>query len=515
MSILKSKYFLLFAYIGIFLCILVFSLSTYAYVTIKLVGENETSINMSVYDKEIEVTFIDTSNVSMVNAYTGQKLIKTFTNKNTGKGIAYYDIKLDSLVNDFANKNDLVYTLSSKNGAYVSETVVPSIDTVVASNIKIDKGDSHEYELVVTFLKTDEDQSNNMNRTFSSKVKIESSKGINSGEEIYKEGTLGRTITDNLTGGINSDNYLNNVDGIYYTNNSRDGKTIYFYRGSKNLNNNVVFGDYCYKILRTTDSFGIKLVYSGKYENNKCISGLIDTKLTYNSKSGYNAYVGYMYGSVSSDNYASEHKNNNSSEIKKYLDNWYNDNIKDYDEYIDYDSSYCNNRQMESFKYSNVFYDKFGYSDFNTGYQMMLDYYMESGNKISYECNKDDEFSVSEKIGNNNLNYPIGLLTAEELYYAGFEPNSNKKARNYKTLNMNNFLYIKGNYYTMSSAYFNGQNAYVFAINGNTVVPTRVNTLLNIRPVITVDRNIKILDGDGSNNNPYILTKQIEKSEEE
>ena len=219
MNIIKSKYFLLISYIGIFLCILVFSLSTYAYVTIKLLDENETSVNITTFDKEIEVTFVDTSNVSMVNAYTGQKLIKTFTVKNTGKGIAYYDIKLDGLVNDFSNKNDLVFTLNSLDSAYVSESVVPSTDTTIASNIKIDKGESHNYELIITFLKTDEDQSNNMNKTFSSKIKIDSSKGINSGEEIYKEGTLGRYITDNLIGGINSEEYISNKDGIYYTNN--------------------------------------------------------------------------------------------------------------------------------------------------------------------------------------------------------------------------------------------------------------------------------------------------------
>lgn len=515
MNIIKSKYFLLISYIGIFLCILVFSLSTYAYVTIKLGDENETLINVTTPSKNIEVTFIDTSNVSLVNAYTGQKVIKSFSVINTGDALAYYNIKLDGVVNDFANKKDLVYTLESVDGAYVSETILPSEDTFLASDIKIDKGKTHDYVLTITFLKTDEDQSNNMNKTFSSKVIIESSKGINSGSEIYEKGTLGRIITDNKIGNINTEEYKNNVDGIYYTNHSKDGKNIYFYRGSNNLNNNVMFAGYCFKILRTTDNYGIRLVYSGKYENNKCVSGLVNEKVMFNNNSNYNAYVGYMYGNVSSDNYNLEHKNSNSSEIKKYLEQWYVDNIKNYDTYIDNNSIYCNNRQMMSFKYSGAYYDTLGYSDNNTGYAQMYDYYLNSGNRISYECASNDSFSSSESVGNNNLNYPVGLLTAEELYYANFVPNNNTKSRTYRSANTKNFLYIKGDYYTMSSAYFNGQNAYVLAINSNRVIPAKVTNEYYVRPVITVNRNIKVLDGEGTIDAPYMLTKVEEKSDEQ
>lgn len=37
---------------------------------------------------------------------------------------------------------------------------------------------------------------------------------------------------------------------------------IYYYRGAVD-NNNVIFGGYCWQIVRTTDTGGIKMIYNG------------------------------------------------------------------------------------------------------------------------------------------------------------------------------------------------------------------------------------------------------------
>lgn len=505
---LKNRYLMLFAYIGIVLCVLVFSMSTYAYITVSL-GEEDDPIDIVVYDRNVEVNYVDTSNVSMVNAYTGQKIVKTFYVENKSEGVAYYDIILENVVNDFANKEDLIYSIKSdNNGAIVYDKVLPSEDTTLASNIKIDIGEKQTYEMTITFLKTNEDQNENMNKTFSSNINVISAKNINSGEYIYKDGTLLKKIVTSLVSNTDSNDYKNFKDGVYYTNNSINGNMVYFYRGSNNLKNNAVIGNYCYKVLRTSENYGIKLIYSGVYENNTCIEEPLEEKTAYNTYSNYNAYVGFMYGNVSSDNYESEHKNNNSSDIKKYLDVWYNTNIKDYESIIDDSSIYCNNRTTKKFNYKNILYNTGGYSNLNTGYLLMNDYYIqEDGEKITLDCNLKDRFSVNSKYGNNKLNYPIGLLTIEEAYYAGFMPN--------KTNNTNNYLNANYDYITMTPAYYNGQDAYNFVMSKNKVILGKVSNLYNTRPVITIKKDTKILKGDGSISNPYILTEIKEKVSDE
>jgi hypothetical protein len=236
---LKNRYFILFAYIGIVLCVLVFGMSTYAYITVDL-SDEEDPIIIKTYDRNVEVNYVDTSNVALVNAYTGQKIVKSFYVENKSEGVAYYDIILENVINDFADKEDLIYSLKSENGAIVYDKVLPSEDITVASNIKIDTNEKHSYEMTITFLKTNDDQSDNMNKTFSSNINVISSKGINSGEYIYKNETLLEKIITSLVSNTDSSEFASNKDGVYYTNNSINGSTVYFYRGSNSLNNNVL-----------------------------------------------------------------------------------------------------------------------------------------------------------------------------------------------------------------------------------------------------------------------------------
>jgi hypothetical protein len=136
-------------------------------------------------------------------------------------------------------------------------------------------------------LKTEENQNENMNRTFSSNINVIASKNVNAGEYIYKDNTLLKEIVTNAKGNTDIKDFNDNIDGVYYTNNAINGNTTYFYRGSNNLNNNVVIGNLCYKIIRTSENYGIKLLYSGKYENSKCNDIEFGDKVAYNTFSNY------------------------------------------------------------------------------------------------------------------------------------------------------------------------------------------------------------------------------------
>lgn len=64
---------------------------------------------------------------------------------------------------------------------------------------------------------------------------------------------------------------INGNEVVTYTGESNDGgdETVYYYTGNV-LKNNVVFGDYCFQIVRTTDTGGVKMIYNGPTLNGKC-----------------------------------------------------------------------------------------------------------------------------------------------------------------------------------------------------------------------------------------------------
>lgn len=468
--------------IGIILVSFMMILSTYAYFTVKIEG-SETDISIVTFNENTNIIFNDTSNVSMVNAYTGDKIVKNFTIENTSSLPIYYDIELINVVNNFSNKDDLVYTLISDNAAYRTESIIPSEDENIASNILIKSHEKHEYTMEITFLKTENDQNDNMGKTFSSKINIKPSKNINVGEYIYKNDTLLERIVTSSKG-----NNYEDEDGVYYTNSSNFGNTIYYYKGT-DVNNNVVFDGNCYKIVRTDEDSNIRLLYNGEYTNFECVNPVIEES-AFNEKSNYNAYVGYMYGDASSNNYKNEHNNIKSSTIKTALDSWFNSKLSNEDKYISNTAVYCNNRKTTSFVLNNVLYGILGYANNNTGYYGMKKDYE------SYECdNLNDRFSVASTYGNNVLNYSVGLISSSEVEYS---------------LNKDNKSFLLDqNYWTLSAAYFNGNNAYNFVVTINGLETKKVSEKYGVRPVISVVKTIKIIKGEGTIENPFILGSEL------
>ena len=492
------KLSMVFASIGIIITVILMITATYAYFSLEIDGTGK-DMNIVTFNKNIEITYVDTSNVSMVNAYTGESISKTFTVENTGDVVVYYDIKLSDLVNNFANPDDLVFTLSGSNGgAVIKQTVMPVSNPVIASSVKIEPGTKHSYVMGITLLKTDEDQSENMNKTFSANIKVSASTKYSPNRNLYDTGTLGEKIVSNAVSEINIDYSTTSGEGLYYTNDSINGETIYFYRGSKSLDNNVLFAGKCFKILRTTIDGGIRLAYNGKANNGVCSdtnTAILDTTTKYNNNSNFNAYVGYMYGSADSSAYADEHNNVNSSVIKTALDNWFTANISNYSSYLE-DSIYCNNRKTSKFILNNVTYGFDGFSNKNTGYISYKNNFVDM--KPTYNCvNKKDKLSVKNSNGVSVLSNSVGLLTSDELTFAGFSGS---------TSNTTNYLYTSSAYWTMSPAYYNGSKAYNYIANGAKLGVLAVDSTSGIRPVITLKKDTKVISGDGSLSKPYKVT---------
>ena len=100
--------------------------------------------------------------------------------------------------------------------------------------------------------------------------------------------------------------------------------------------------------------------------------------------------------------------------------------------------------------------------------------------------------------GNNMLTYPIGLITADEVAFAGAQNG---------LINQKYYLYIGATYWTISPCDFNSYNANAEACvidsNGNL---TAYNYIHGIRPVINLKPDVLYVNGIGTENDPYIIT---------
>ena len=108
--------------------------------------------------------------------------------------------------------------------------------------------------------------------------------------------------------GINFSNIssFSNGKGIYEFASTKDDKfPVYYYRGAVD-NNNLKFAGFCWKIVRTTSTGGVKLVYSGApNDKGECVATdandlVIGTGKFSNNKASLSS-IGYMQGSNLSD----------------------------------------------------------------------------------------------------------------------------------------------------------------------------------------------------------------------
>lgn len=483
------KYIVFLIYVVIICCLVFITTGTYTLMTL----EDEVVINNTeVKIQLLEARYIDTSNISIVNSKVGDTLTKVFYIKNLTDKDLYYNINLVDVANSFVNKDELVFSLESDDAAYINNKIVPSSNSTLASSIKIDANQEHKYVLNIEFLNTGKNQFENEFKTFFAKLNVVTSE---QDFESYSEKSLYKIVENSSYGNEKVGSNNNDISGgVFSTNSTTNGGTVYYYKGSKNLNNNIILGNMCFKLIRTTESFDVKAIYNGEVVNGQCngTNVLVEKSHQFNKNSNYNAYVGYMYGSPSSNEYINEHSNMSSSSVKIILDSWFNTKLEMYDDYISNNGVYCSNRKTSDFNYYKIDFDNKGYGNSVSGY-IMMDKYI--NNKINLVCeNEIDRFSVLEGYGNGELSHSVGLISLDELYYSGYFDSPS-----------NNYLQLKEPYWTMSPAYFYAGNAYNFVVSNNKVVPFNVSGESGLRPVVTFKGTSEVLDGNGSVDSPYVL----------
>ena len=197
--------------------------------------------------------------------------------------------------------------------------------------------------------------------------------------------------------------------------------------------------------------------------------------------------------SYSSNSLLSAQTNKTDSPIKTKLDSWYKTNLTSYTSKLA-DETFCSDRSITSGS---------GYlttpTTFYGAYTRLQD-----GKKPSLKCSGDnDKFKMSNESA--KLNYPVALITADEVamaggraYYNGaYSPNSNY------------YLYNGKYFWTLSPTYFDSgysvARVWIVMTSGSLYLWDNVTHSIGVRPVINLRADTLITRGDGSALSPFVV----------
>ena len=308
------------------------------------------------------------------------------------------------------------------------------------------------------------------------------------------------------------------TNGIYTTTQTEGNIPVYYFRGDADkVNNNIIFNNMCWKIIRTTETNGIKIIYNGTPTDGKCETQTGTStqigKSKFNTSRDDNAYVGYMYGTAGSDNYEATHANTNDSTIKTYIDNWYSQNFDETTTSKLEDTIFCNDRSTKAYDANTIgdismsTYGDLGYGKNRTFYGAAhrASNYSTNPNPSLVCPNQNDKFTVSSKNGNGKLTNPVGLITLDEVVLAGFNTFYSNTS-DYK--DTTNYLYTNSIYWTFSPVLMHdvGYAGVGRVISSGDMNAYNVNIAAGARPVVSLaDSTLVNSNGDGTSTNPYVV----------
>ena len=111
---------------------------------------------------------------------------------------------------------------------------------------------------------------------------------------------------------------------------------------------------------------------------------------------------------------------------------------------------------------------------------------------------REDSFTKEESNGNGLLEYPVGLITSDEITMAGGK---------YGMTNTDYYLITGANYWSMTPCVFGYRGAsagFGVGFSGELTYPNII-VPFGLRPVISLKLGTFIVDGDGTGANPYII----------
>ena len=279
------------------------------------------------------------------------------------------------------------------------------------------------------------------------------------------------------------------TNGIYSA--KDDLGTSYYFRGNV-TNNYVKFANKYWRIIRINGDGTIRMIYAGTsahangYNDSSANDMSIGTS-AFNSSYNDNTYVGYMFGTKGATTYANTHSNKTNSTIKTKLDSWYDTNIVNTgnEKYIA-DAIYCNDRSVSSGT---------GIGTTETTYAAQTR--GDNGQPTLKCANNNDKFTKSTTIGNGKLTKMIGLITSDEVMYAGGKSG---------TYNQEYYLYSGKYYWTMAPYSYASGIARVYFVGSDGYLSTDYVDYARgaVRPVVSL-KSDAISGGSGTAASPFLV----------
>ena len=248
-----------------------------------------------------------------------------------------------------------------------------------------------------------------------------------------------------------SSNNTSDKSGLYKSTATNTGKPTYYFRGNVE-NNYASFAGQTWRIVRVNEDGTIRIIMQDGINSN--------ANIAFNSN--YNNYT-YMYYT--------------NSEAKTTLESWYQANIgskADLAKNVASGNYYCEQAKTKA------------ESSWISG----------NANMILYSSYTPDFKCATDGNGKGIVNANIGLLTYDEVVYAGGYCNQ---------INSNYYLYNSTYFLTISPAGFDGSYARVWDMFAGPLSGPYVSSVRCLRPVLILNADTKISSGDGTKENPFTI----------
>ena len=375
------------------------------------------------------------------------------------------------------------------------------------------------------------DTSNSGVFAYNSSVFGEASDASNDNTIYYFRGILDSNIDPTSSA---SPNYGSNGDSAYYQNYVRLGNT-------------------CWRIVRTTGSGGVKMIYNGSYSGgttaNSCANATGNAQLTtapFNTSSATVAgttytgleyqnmhAVGYTYSNVAASTTTNTAlstllgssgndttTNTNSSIIKKYIEiGWYQQNMTNYTSLLEPNAGYCNDRTVfdntspytQQAESTNVIpYGTSGMTQYNFG-AYVRNKVANGTRTLTLSCPRGavDLYSTTTTSGGNGqLTYPVALITVDEAALSG----SGGNGRTSTATQSSNYSYgsflRSGSYFWLLSPRdrytYGGAGEFLLSTNGS-LYGSYVSSAYGVRPSISLTSGTTATSGSGTAADPWVV----------
>ncbi len=398
-----------------------------SFLSILIIAIASLGVGYLFYDKVIKDSDIEVNGALSINYISGKSFnIKNnetikFSVSNASDKVNYYNIGFMKI------RGEGTYKIMSDN-KMVTEGKLSSSDEISTDFVSIDTLETKEYTILIT-----------------NKGKDNLKGSLNIRPQVGVVKTFADTILENSNQNEDALTKVGEevaIDDEGLIKSSDDSGVSYYFRG--NIKNNYVsFADLTWRIVRINGDGTVRMI----------LDDIISESANYKNDESES----FLY----QDSY-----------INIALENWYQENLRNYTSHIA-TTNYCNDTSHD-----------------------------DANNYLPYSRIMTNKIPTLNCLGNAFKNN-IGVLSIDEVILAGASPTSPNQS--YYLYNPN----LKDMWYTMTAASGIEKSLNMFIVDANGNIKTNIssNTYERVRPVINLIKNTEVT-GNGTIDNPYkVITK--------